>query len=152
PEVIACATRSGGVAATFFPPKENGQISSSSLPGLDIVDVCPLGRELAVGAVAKDCTLGLFRDVLHDHPAFSFKFDNIKGTAYRLLRSQGHLFLLTSSSIYILEGLARRFLEGKTVERPMRIPRIPVEAVDMNLADDRWLLVVTADNVLRIDI
>jgi len=158
PETLACATRRGGIAALSVPHPgaEQVTISSSTFSGLDVVDVCSLGPRLptpAVCAVGKDRTLVFFRNVLQDRRGVVLKFDRVKGTAYRLICAKGHLLLLTSRSLYIFKGLTRSYLEGQPIERvPTLVREIPMEAVDANLAHDRWLLVVTVAGVQVFDL
>ncbi len=131
-------------------------MSSITFPGLDVIDVCSLSSasaEPAVCAVGRDCTLLFFRDVWNDRQPSTLKFKDISGTAYRVMSSRGHLFLLTSSGLFIFAGLARRFLEGESIDStptPGRI--IPLEAVDANLAGDHWLLIVMPDGVVKADV
>jgi hypothetical protein len=157
-EVLACATRRGGIGATRF---EGGgrahTLHTASFPGLDVVDVCGVGttpESQAVAAVGLDGTLVLFRDVLTDRKPQTVRFRMIEGVAYRLLSCRGHLFLLTSKAVYVLLDLAGGFLAGQSVQAAATVAfSLPVKAVDMNLCGDRYLLVVTADNeVLRFDI
>jgi hypothetical protein len=157
PEVLAGAARFGGVLGMEL-VQENGrgQISSMTFPGLDVVDVCSLGTGVlppAVAAVGRNGTLVLLRDVLHERSPLTMRFEDIPGIAYRVFSAQGSLFLLTSTGLYVLAGLAQRFLAGEAVERtPTPVRGIPLEAVDANLCAQRWLLVVMPDGALRFDL
>src|SRR5205085_5417210 len=88
-EVLACAARFGGVAATEFRwDRDSQKLSTATFPGLDVVDVCAIGsdpRSLAVAAVGRDGTIVLTRDALHDKRPITLKFETVQGTAYRLL-------------------------------------------------------------------
>ena len=68
------------------------------------MDICAIGGagSLAVAAVARTGTLILLRDVFLDKHPLTMKFDNVKGTAYRLLSCRGHLLLLTNRAMYVL--------------------------------------------------
>jgi hypothetical protein len=156
-ELLVCALRKGGVAA--LPVLANGDkrpISSITFPGLDVVDVCPLGEGLntpAAAALGKNSGLILFRDAFSDRNPVTFAFDDIRGTAYRVFCDHGNLFVLTSKALYVLARLAQRFLDGEDVaHQPTPVRTLPLEAVDANLAGDHWLLVVLPDRVLRIDL
>jgi hypothetical protein len=155
-EILVSATRSGGVAATTVPQRNgNAGTSSFTFPGLDIIDVCALDPDggLAVAALGVDCTLVFSRDVQRDRRPLTLRLNGVQGTAYGLLCARGHLFLLTSHGLYILRGLARRFLEGEPVGRqPTAVSEIPLEAVDANLVHDRWLFIVMADHTLLYDV
>ena len=157
PEVLACAARFGGVVGTELVQEDGrGQISSMTFPGLDVVDICSLGTGVippAVAAVGRNGTLVLLRDVLHDRSPLTMRFEDIPGVAYRVFSAQGSLLLLTSTGLYVLAGLAQRFLAGEPVERtPTPARGIPLEAVDANLCGERWLLVVMPDGALRFDL
>jgi hypothetical protein len=154
---VACATRLGGVAAMPLSGKpQEGQILGFAHTGLDVVDLCPLSSDsnpFAVCAIGKTGTFVFFRDVLTDREPVTFTFDGIEGTAYRVLSSDGHLLLLTSTSVYVFGGLAKRLFGVDPVESsPMPVRRLPLEAVDANLVGNRWLLVVMPNEVLRIDL
>ena len=158
PETLVCATRHGGIAAIVVPrPDTERIIFSSTFPGLDVIDICSLGSGLAAPAVCalgEDCTLVFFRDVLDDRKPVTLKFDRFQGTAYRLMSAKGHLFVLTSSSLYMFMGLTSRFVAGEPIELlPTLVREFKIEAVDANVLHDRWLLIVTTDGgVLRFDV
>jgi hypothetical protein len=156
-EILVCAMRNGGVGATEFQtPAQKHAMNSITFDGLDVVDVCgigPAGTSLATCAVGKDGTFLLFRDILNDKKPVTLKYDNIQGTAYRLLRWHGHLCLLTSKGLHFLAKLAERFLAGDAMgETKTPLLFVPLTAVDANLCFERWLLVVMPDEVRRYDI
>lgn len=159
PELIVCAARKDGVVAA--PITSDGLTGAwvMTLPGLDVVDVCPLGptpETPAVVALGKDGTLALFHDVLHDvlHDAAptTIQYGGIEGTAYRVLVVQGTIIMLTSQGLYFLHGLAQRFLQGNPVDMPIPTQERHLEAVDANTADDRWLFIVKNERVIRLDV
>jgi hypothetical protein len=158
PETLVCAIRHGGIAALAIPgPDTQSVVFSSTFPGLDLIDVCSLGSGLSTPAacgLGKDCILVFVRDVLGERKPVAIKLDAVQGTAYRLMSARGHLFILTSSSFYMFPELASHFLEGQPVERmPTQVREFRIEAVDANLIQDRWLLIVTTEGgVLRFDI
>jgi hypothetical protein len=153
-EVLAIAARLDGVAAMPFSSDGTGLFSSFTYPGLDVVDVCSLGQNLAapaIAAVSRDCTLILSKDALYDPHPTTIKFDEFKGTAYRVLYHDGNLLLLTSRAVYLLAGLGRRFLNGEPVGlTPTPTKAIILEAVDANIGDQQTLLVVVPDGVIPI--
>jgi hypothetical protein len=156
-DILACAARVGGVASTTSGNDTGSmrRITSVTFPGLDVVDLCSLGSAFgsAVAAVARDSTLILLRDVLLEQSPVTIRFNEIKGTAYRVFCSRGNLMVLTSTSLYVLSGLARRFLEGDDVlQVSIPIREMRMEAVDANMCRDRWMLVVLTDQVYRIDV
>ncbi|HQU41933.1 MAG TPA: hypothetical protein PK867_03940, partial [Pirellulales bacterium] len=97
-------------------------------------------------------TLVLFRDVLHDRSPVTLTFNDLHGTAYRIFSARGNIFVLASNGLYVFQGLAKRFVDGQTITHgPTPVRFIRLEAVDANLCEDRWLLVVMPDSVLRLD-
>jgi hypothetical protein len=155
-ELLVFAARMNGVGAMPFLLKGTGLISSVTYPGLDVVDVCSLGQSphgAAIAAVSRDCTLILSQDALHDRKPTTIKYDDVKGTAYRVLNYDGNLLLVTSVAIYLLAGLSRRFLAGEPVAvKPAPVKTVNLKAVDANVVDNRWLLVVMPDGVSLINL
>jgi hypothetical protein len=155
-EIVASAARQGGVAAMEFRGEDQKHtLSTFTFNGLDVVDLCPLGRQAApegAAALGRDGTLILFRDVLRDRHPGTVKYESIKGTAYRLLSARGYLFLLTSEALYVIAGLIDRFLDVDAQNVPTPVLAIPMEAIDAGLGSDEWLWIVMPDGVLRFDI
>lgn len=154
-DLLACAVRSAGIAAIQLEKAGNGgQIDSLTFPGLDVVDVCALtDSSRSLVALARDGTLVLFKDVLSDRSPTTLKFKEIRGTAYRVFSVRENLLVLTSKALYVLDGVASRFLAGEDVSAgPTPASFRTLEAVDANLCGQRWLLVVVTDGVLRFDL
>jgi hypothetical protein len=155
-EVLVSAARKDGMLAVPFDPGRKEFVSSLTYPGLDIVDVCSLGDGLsqpAVAATSRDCTIILSADALHDQKPVTIKFDDIRGTAYRIMNYKGNLILLTSKAIYVLAGLGRRFLDGKSVGREVTPAKaVVLKAVDANIVDEESLLVVAPEGVILFDL
>jgi hypothetical protein len=156
-EVLACACRLGGIAVgEFSGAQQKLPMTAATFKGLDVVDICPLdpgADSLAAAALGRDGTLILSRDVLQDKKPLTMKFSSVKGIAYRALSCRGDIYLLTSKGLYVLGELASRFLDKKLVNG-ITTPVLPLsmEAVDMNLAANRWLLVVMANEVRKFDV
>ena len=156
-ELLACAVRFSGVAVLDLSQElDGGQIKSVSVSSLDFVDLCSLASPStprAAAAVARTGALLLFKDLLDHASPIVVKFDDIKGVAYRVLCIRGSVLLLTSVGLYVLHGLAKRFLEGEQVASTRTWGQfIPIEAVDANICGDRWLLAVMPVGCLRIDL
>jgi hypothetical protein len=156
-EVIACATRFGGVIGVDLSQGQTSRtFTSLRHVGLDIVDVCALGEGFstpAVAAVGNDGTLLLSRNVLSDQQPLRLHFDEIDGTVYRVLCTNGHLAILTSTGLYLLVRLAQRFLDGEDIRYQRTSVRgVRVEAVDANVAGDRWILVVVSNGVMMVEV
>jgi hypothetical protein len=152
-DLLVCAMRQRGIGLTelqWGDPMYNMRVAA--FDGIDVVDVCAVSSSrgvLAVAAVGRDGTLILVRDALGDADPINIKFNTIQGTAYRLLSRGDDLLLLTSRALYILEKLASRLATGIPTDRfTTHIMAIPLEAVDASVIRDRWLLVITPDEVL----
>ena len=108
---------SGGIAVGILSPDFTSHRVQRIFPkDLDIIDTCSLENSLAVAALGKDGTILVFRDILKDRKPHLTKFKTIHGTAYRILHSRGHLFVLTSKGFYVLANLASSILAGAISE------------------------------------
>jgi len=153
-EIVACAARSTGVAATYF-MHETGKegMSILTLKDLDVVDVCSIRPgNPALAAVATDRTLILFRDAVRDRAPFTVRYACFKGTAYRVLCCRGHLFLLTSEALYVIADLVKLFLGGLKGKPITPVLEVPMQAIDANVCGDDWLIIVTPEGALRFDV
>jgi hypothetical protein len=156
-EVLACAARQGGIiAGEFTSSQETHAMSTAPFKDLDIVDICPLCPEtdsLAAVALGRDGSLVLFRDVLTDPMPMPVKFDSVKGVAYRVVCCRGDIYILTSKGLYVLANFGSRFVNGEPTDgfSPPVLP-LPMEAIDMNLVDGRWLLVILSNLVRKFDV
>jgi hypothetical protein len=161
-DVLAFAVRRGGLATTILSrPGDAGEMGLLAYPHIDVVDVCSLGSDelpLAAVALGKDRSICLSRDVLTDHQPQRLRFHGLEGDAYRVLATQGHVFVLTSGWLYAFIDLAKRFAEGGEGDAlPTTIAGMKFEAVDAFLAYDKILLVmpdrsIASDGVIAIDI
>jgi hypothetical protein len=156
-DIFVCAARSAGLSVIQLPRGSNtGQMDSITFPGLDIVDVCWIAtapEPPALAALGRDGTLVFFQDILRDRSPLPMTFHDFKGTAYRVFGAQGSTFVLTSAALYIFDGLANRFLSEEDIAHSATPGRtIDLVAVDANVCDERWLLVVMPDGVLRFDL
>ncbi|MGL4553175.1 MAG: hypothetical protein ACRC33_18575 [Gemmataceae bacterium] len=152
-ELVACAMRRGGVAAAEFRGGTFHDYNTLSFDNLDVVGVCALRPgepSTSAAALGIDGTLILFEDVLGGPSPVTVRYPVITGTAYRVLSARGLLFVLTSHALYGILGLIEPGLNGDARMTP--IFALPLEAVDMFLAGDRWLLIILPDGVLRLDI
>jgi hypothetical protein len=155
-EVLACAARTGGIAAgEFSGPQTTHKMRTATFGGLDVIDICPLDStvpSLAAAALGRDGSVILFRDVLNDDKPLTMKFKKIVGAAYRLLCHAGELYVLTDKGMFVLAKLASRFLAHELHDDVVtQVLTMPMDAIDANLAGDHWLLVVTPDEVRRFD-
>jgi hypothetical protein len=156
-EVLACATRSGGVGvATFSRTEQTQTLHTASYQGLDVIDVCAIGvipDSLALVAAGRDGTLVFFRNILTDKKPRTVRFKSVAGTVYRVMSCRGHVLVLTSEGLYVLLHLASRFLSGGAVESLSTSTFVlPVVAVDANLVDNKVLIVTDKNAVLVADV
>lgn len=154
-DLLVSACRDGGIGITELRWGEPAyQMGVVRFDGLDVIDVCAVAsrpESPAVAALGRDGTLILVRNAFHSEKPVTIKFNTVQGTAYRLLASGQNVFVLTSSGLHGLMGLASRLVIGSGTFHT-RILVVRMEAVDANLAGDRWLLAVTPDEIRKFDI
>lgn len=151
---VVCAARSGGIVFGQWAPT-GPQLKAQNFAGFDAVDVCWIGTERhpsAVAVIAKDGTLVMSKEILHDPNPRTMKFASVKGVVYRMVSCRGHLFVLTNKVLYGLAGVAQQFLDGTLDDNDgCRILVLPMKAVDMNLVQGR-LIIVELDRICAIDV
>jgi hypothetical protein len=152
--VIAAATRRDGIAAMPFDSPERG-LHTLTFEALDAIDLCPLGKSsLSVAALGKDGTIVMCRDVIEEtlkrQASVTTRFADIRGTAYRVLNGAGNLIVVTSQGIYFLGELVTNFLQGKT--GPVTILELPIKAIDANIVNENWLMIVTSRGAFKLDL
>ena len=149
-DLFACAARRGGLLAITIQREGPNPSRSFKAPHLDVVDVCALGSlrwpRAAVGLGA-DHSLHLCRDLMDGTPPKTLHLNAMPGTAYSILHTDGHIFLLTSRGLYVLPRLASRFLDGDDIGGHTLGKFIPCRAVDAYLTYEK-LLIVEADRVV----
>lgn len=157
-QVLAFAARLGGVAVTTYEEKRTLEFSAFKEVGCDFIDISPValpGCTLAMCALTRDGRVFIYRNALDVKPGrtmWVMQCPNFTGVAYRVVSSGSFLFVLTSNKFHILHlspTLTRGVLAlpGRT-----RSTSCAVRAVDMNLVGDRWLLLLRANDVLRLDL
>ena len=151
-EIIACATRTDGLARFELHETDASRVISLAAPTVDLIDVCSLrtqGHPFAVAGLSLDRSLVFVRDILtlSEEDPRRLRLDGLRGTPYSLLSALGHVFLLTSAEIVIFPDLASRFLAGEPLDRLVDAYHSPVQAVEAFIAGERTLMVVTDDGV-----
>ena len=122
--------------------------------GVDFVDVAALetdGFPFAVAALGLDCSIHLVSDLLADRATMTLQLNSPKERAYRILCTEGHVFMLTDKALYTFKDLAGRFLRGEAIDEPTA-PWLEMEAVDASLGPARSLLILMPDTVDQIEI
>jgi hypothetical protein len=155
-DVVVCAGRRGGLGFANYREGMRGlTMYSVTFKELDLVDICSLAtpdKPLAVVAAAKDGSLVFFDNILTDKNPQMMKFPGVKGTIYRVLSSQGDIYLLTSKGLFGLLRLAARFIRGETLHHSTtEILRLSVQAADANTVAKNWLLAAEIDQVFKFD-
>ncbi len=150
------ACRSKGVGLIDYSAEKNELgLQTCTFPDIDVVDVSPVGSAAyphAVVAAGIGGEVLLFRDIVNQEAPISLKYDQFAGKTYRILSSCGHLFVLTSKTVYVLGFLANRLTQASLGEHAAPVMTIPMEAIDANICQNRWLLAVMQDEVHRYDV
>lgn len=152
-DVFVSAARKDGIA-TIIRQGRTGRFQLRTIPGLDVVSVCTLGSSRhpnAIAAIATDLSLILIRDGLTLAERKIFNLGSGRETAYRVLRAQGHLVVLTDSRVILLKDFVS-WVVDETSGGDMVVFEYEVQAVDASIAFDRWLLIVEPDGLKIIDI
>jgi hypothetical protein len=154
-EILACAGRRGGFATMPLAGSGLENHGKKLRPvGVDFVDVASLdvgGFPFAVAALGLDCSIHFVSDLLGDQATTTLHLSVRKERAYRILCTEGHVFVLTDKRLYTFKDLAVRFLRGEAINNPTA-QCVPLEAVDASLGPDRSLLVVMPDSVYHVKI
>ena len=147
-EVWVGAGRNDGLFSFIL--RNNGEIEwsyarQSIKQPLDFVGVCSIGNteypRAAVG-LGRDGTLLLTIDMIADQIPLLQSFPEMRGTAYKIQSSMGHVFIHTSEQLYVFIDMASRFLQGESLSGQNRFLTIPIDCFDFNIAFDRWLILL----------
>ena len=156
-EVLACASR--GIGLIGLPVARDGSLGTGARilrpNGVDFVDVTSLGsREYpyAVIALGLDCSIHFVRDPSTGGKAKHLHMAETGERGYRILSAKGHIFLLTSKQLTIIPNLASQLLEGEEIELPLTARKLEVEAVDMTVTSDGFVLIVMPNSIRRVEI
>ncbi len=146
-DVISCALRYDGWA-TLLRDSVSGTLSVHSHDELDVVDVCSIASPqfpFATAVLGIDRSLYFLRNAMEPQDGTTLRLDSLRGVAYQVFSSRGHVILLTSEYIYIFKDLVSRFLGGHRVGGRSSLFEIPLEAVDAYSVCDRWIIVIMPD-------
>jgi hypothetical protein len=139
-DYYGCAGRRSGIITV--PIGEGYAVSSVSrvqgpdevMPdSFDIVDIEPIGSEASpfgLLALGIDNTLHFTSDIRRGSPDFAVRFPSLEGTAYKVLKSGGHVLLFTSHEVCVVPHLGERLLNGERPGLALNVWRRPVEALD----------------------
>jgi hypothetical protein len=158
--VFVCGCREGRVIALALPSRgEFGRVAVHARPSFysesyDVVDVSGLNSKshpFAAIALSIDNSLHFSPDILNQR-TLTFRLPAIKGTAYSAFASNGHIFILTSESLYACANLADRLLSGEDLGGVTPVSRLDVDVVEGFLAYGKYLLLAEAGAVNRLDL
>lgn len=146
--LLYAMTSSGGISRLPEPIKFQGAT-------LDFVGVVSIGWDdspLAWVAISKGNCLHFMRDPLNTKEIDTVSFPYIPGRPYKLIRYGDHLLLLTSRGLCVIRDIVAQYIAGENIGGMRTIHFLEVDAVDMNIAVGKWLLVVVPDGVARLDL
>jgi hypothetical protein len=152
-EWFATACRDDGVARIMLGPGreyDEFEVRSKKNPrtqkNADIVSLCSLNRPgypYAMAVLSMDRTVYFTADIRT--AAFTgMALDELDGTPYSVHSAQGHLFILTSDKLYVMNDFAERavYNPGSFSREPITSFSLEVDAVDCSIAHDEYLLLV----------
>ena len=149
-ETLVFANRREGVGLSVFDPGENRRnVHTMKFEGIDVIDDCGLGaNSLSAIAISKNAEVVWIKDTSKRYDPIALKLGGVEGRVYRVLATTRHLFVLSSKALYVWSNLVDRIL-FENASSPSSLPLvIPMEAVDMTLFDDTYLMLVMATNGL----
>ncbi len=156
--LLAGACRQGGLIAISLGAGAEGSASGPSAfhsAGLDILDVCSIGTPVqphAIAGLASDCSIHLSHNLMVDKRPTTLRFSQLAGSAYTIRSAQGHIFVLTSRGLYIMTGLAKRFLEGQRIDGSCVARYLEVDAFDFSITYERDLFLLLPGSVFVADV
>jgi hypothetical protein len=157
-EVSVCAGRSDGLLflhvlpGTGITPIKLSKVGDKNIDFVGVISIRNPVSPLAMVGLGKNRSLHFFRDPLRLREIDSVEFSYIPGTAYKVLRHGVHVIMLTSKGVCIIVNIIRQFHNGDNIGGERKVRFIKIEAVDINIAFDKWLLVVTTSGVVRMDL
>ena len=154
-QVVGIAARRGGVAMGFYKPGNMLNLTGLELPTADFIDICSAGNSnfpSAAYALTRDGHILAFDDVMNGMKPVTLRYESMSGVAYRILSVGDFVFVLTSKALHVIHNLVDYAPGSFRVNRRTKNTSFPLEAIDMNLVGQRWLLVLLPDRVLRLDL
>jgi hypothetical protein len=145
-EMLVFANRRNGVGLSEFKGADaKRSVHTLTFEGLDVVDVCGVAAgSLSAIAISPKAEVLWLKDTSMQIEPLAMRLGGVEGQVYRVLATRQHLFVLTSTAFYFWANLV-----GKVLFNEMTVPethRLFVEAVDMSLYDDEYVLLVMATN------
>ena len=120
-EILISANRRNGFGMSPFNGEEGGRhVHTMKFEGVDVIDVCQVApNSHAAIAISMRAEVLWIRDASrHDNPV-AMRLSGIKGPVYRVLATQRHLFVLSSTALYVWIDLVEHVLfNDKAVPNP----------------------------------
>jgi hypothetical protein len=157
-EISVFACRTDGLAFFQSEPgfglrfKKKSELRSQRVDFISVTSIRSTALPLAMIGLGKDRSLHFMRDPFRSPIIDSLALPFVPGTAYKVLRHGPHAILFTSKGICIVLDVVSQFHRGKYIGGHRAVRFLQMEAIDINIAFDKWLLVVTSDGVVRMDL
>lgn len=147
-ETLVFANRRNGVGLSEFMGEEGKRnVHTLSFEGLDVVDVCGVTPgSLAALAISPKAEVLWIRDSSKRDDPLAMRLGGIEGQVYRVLATPQHLFVLSSKALYMWANLVSTVLYGQQGTPKSHPLVLPLEAVDMSLFGNQYILLVMASN------
>ena len=157
-EVSVFACRTDGLAFFHSEPgfglrfRKVSKVVSKLVDFISVTSIGSAALPLAMIGLDKDRSLHFMRDPFRSPIMDSLALPFVPGTAYKVLRYGPHAILFTSKGICIVLDVVSQFHRGKNIGGHRKVRFIEMEAIDISIAFDQWLLVVTPFGVVRMDL
>lgn len=147
-ETLVFANRRNGVGLSVFDAnQESRNVHTLGFAGLDVVDVCGVSRgSLSAVAISPTAEILWIKDTSKREDPLAMRLHGVEGQVYRVLATPQHLFVLTSSALYAFANLVGKVLYDKATTSSCFPFVVPMEAVDMSLYKNEYILLVMAAN------
>ena len=149
-ETLVFANRRNGVGLSEFKGDEDSRnVHCLTFEGLDVVDVCGVSPgSLSAIAISPKAEVVWVRDASKRDDPVVMRLDGIEGQVYRVLATPQHLFLLSSNALYVWANLVGKVLYNNTAIPKSGPLVLPMDAVDMSLYGNEYILLVMAANAI----
>ena len=152
-EILACAARTSGLLM-IRSDSDHMDVVELASQDVDFVDVCSMDSPEwphAVVGLSWDGSLIFIRDLSQAQPQ-ALRLEELHGSPYSILSTDGHLFVLTSKRIVALPNLLTRYLQGDRLDHPVPCRCTPIQAVDAYVSYGKHLLIVMDKEVRSFEI
>lgn len=159
-EILACAIRQNGLAMGRFKSGKDFNFITFGNNNFDFIDICSAGISSlpsAAYALTKEGVICPLQNAMSDLRTVTMRFPSIAGTAYRILATGEFVFVLTSRALHVIHKPMSKIDALLTINNDSRMVHFDkvsfdMNAVDMNLVGNNWLLILLPDRVFRLDL